>query len=100
GEVELAKVFAEEGLCSFSKAVDGERAALAEVDLVGVHLEDLLLVEARLELVRDHDLFELALLRAGRSEKEAPRELHGERRAAAGPPFVEGIDDSAFEQTR
>ena len=30
------------------------------VDLVGVHLEDLLLIEAGFELVRDHDLGDLA----------------------------------------
>ncbi len=52
GEVELAEVFAEEGLGGFAEAVDGEGAALAEVDLVGVHLEDLLLGEARLRAGR------------------------------------------------
>ncbi len=54
--VELAEVFAEEGLGGFAEAVDGEAAALAEVDLVGVHLEDLLLVEAGFELEGDDDL--------------------------------------------
>ena len=46
------EVLAEEGLRGFAEAVDGEGAALAEVDLVGVHLEDLLLVEARLRAGR------------------------------------------------
>ena len=36
-------------------------AALAEVDLVGVHLEDLLLGEAMFELKGDDDLDQLAL---------------------------------------
>jgi hypothetical protein len=61
GEVELAEVLAEEGLRGLAEAVDGVAAALAEVDLVGVHLEDLLLVEAGLELEGDHELGELAL---------------------------------------
>ena len=56
GEIELAEVFAEVGLGGFAEAVDGEAAALAEVDLVGVHLEDLLLVEAGFELEADDDL--------------------------------------------
>ena len=53
GEIELAEVFAEVGLGGLTEAVDGVGAALAEVDLVGVHLEDLLLVEARFELEGD-----------------------------------------------
>ena len=49
------------GLGGFAEAVDGEGAALAEVHLVGVHLEDLLLGEARFELEGDHDFGDLAL---------------------------------------
>ena len=52
GEIELAKIFAEVGLRGFAESVDGEAAALPEVDLVGVHLEDLLLVEAVLRAGR------------------------------------------------
>ena len=73
GEVELLEVFAEEGLCGFAEAVDVVAAAVAEVDLVGVHLEDLLLVEARFELEGDHDFGELALEVLVRREEEAAR---------------------------
>ena len=59
--VELAQVLAEVGLRGLAEAVDGIAAALAEVDLVGVHLEDLLLVEAGLELEGDQNLDQLAL---------------------------------------
>ena len=52
GRFELAEVFAEVGLCGFAEAVDLVAAALAEVDLVGVHVEDLLLAEARLRAER------------------------------------------------
>ncbi len=83
GEVELAERLAEEGLGGFAEAVDGVAAALAEVDLVGVHLEDLLLVEASFELEGDHDLAELALDLLFRREEEAAGELLGESGAAA-----------------
>ena len=82
GEIELAHILAEVGLDGLAEAVDGEAAALPEVDLVGIHLEDLLLGEAMLELKGDDDLDELALEAALRSEEEAARQLHGERRAA------------------
>jgi hypothetical protein len=45
GQIELAHILAEVGLRGLAEAVDGKAAALAEVDLVGVHLEDLLLVK-------------------------------------------------------
>ena len=57
----MLDVLAEVGARCFAKAVDGETAALAQVDLVGVHLEELLFVEAVLELEGDHDLDNLAL---------------------------------------
>ena len=56
GGVELLQVLAEEALGGLAEAIDGERAALAEVDLVGVHVEDLLLGEAGFELEGDEDL--------------------------------------------
>ncbi len=83
GEIELAEVFAEVGLGGLAEAVDGEGATLAEADLVGVHLEDLLLGEAALEMEGDEDLDELALEAALGREKDAARELHGEGGAAA-----------------
>ena len=46
GEVELLEIFSEEGLGGFAETVDGVAAALTEIDLVGVHLEDLLFVKA------------------------------------------------------
>ena len=79
GQVELAHVLAEVGLRGFAKAIDGEAAALPHGNLVGVHLEDLLLVEAMLKLEGDDDLDDLALDALLGGEKEAARELHGER---------------------
>ena len=63
GKVELANVFAEVGLGGLAKAVDGEAAALAQGDLVGVHREDLLLREAVLELEGDAIWMILRLMR-------------------------------------
>ncbi len=77
-EVELTEVFAEEGLGGLAEAVDGVAAALAEVDLIGVHLEDLFLVEAMLELEGDHDLAEFASDLLFRREEESAGELLGE----------------------
>ena len=83
GGVEVAEVLAEEGLGGLAEAVDGEGATLAEVDLVGVHLENLLLGEAIFELEGDHDFAEFArVLFLGR-EKETACELLGEGGAAA-----------------
>ena len=82
GEIELAHVLAEVGLRGFAESVDREAAALPEVDLVGVHLEDLLLAEAVFELEGDDDLDDLALDALFGSEEEAARQLHGERGAA------------------
>ena len=96
GGVELREVLAEEGLGGFAEAVDGEAAALAEVDLVGVHLEDLLLGEAGFELEGDEDLNELALDALLGREEEAARELHGKRGAAALLVVADDVFDGAL----
>ncbi len=83
-QIELPEGLAEVGFRGLTEAVDGEAAALAEVDLVGVHLEDLLLVEARFELVRDHDFGDFAGVGLLRAEKEAAGKLLGQGGAAAG----------------
>ncbi len=59
-QVELTKVFAKVGLGSLAKAVDGVRAALADIDLIRIHLEDLRLAEASLELERNHQFSDFA----------------------------------------
>ncbi len=88
GGVDLFEVFVEECLRRLAEAVDVVAAAVAQIDLVGVHLEDLLLGEAGLELEGDEDLDELALDAALGREEDAARELHGERGAAARPAPV------------
>src|SRR5207249_246863 len=83
----------------FTDSVDLIAAAVAEVHLVGVHLEDLLLVEAGFELERDEDLDHLPLEALLRREKEILRQLLRERRAAAGFVVREEVCDSAFGDT-
>ena len=56
GERDVADVLAEEDARGLADAVDLERPALAEHDVVQVELEDLVLREARLEDQR-HELF-------------------------------------------
>ena len=78
GEVKLANILAEVGLGGLAEAVDAERSLLAERDLVGVHLEDLLLGVAVLQLEGDGDFDELALDVARRRQEDAARKLHGQ----------------------
>ena len=86
GEIQLLHVFAEIGLRRLAKAVDGKASLLPQGDLIGIDLEDLLLVKAVLQLKGDGDLDDLALqLLLGRKEKAA-RELHGKRGTALPPP--------------
>src|SRR6202012_2071983 len=80
-EIELADILAEEGLGGLAKAIDGEAAALAEGDLVGVHLEDLLLGEAVFQLEGDDDLQEFAAEGLLGGEEDLLGELHLEGRA-------------------
>ncbi len=96
GEIQLAEIFTEVGLGGFAEAVDGEAAALAEVDLVGVHLEDLLLVEAGFELEADDDLAELAGDALLWREEEAAGQLLGECGSAAGHMTGDDIHDRAL----
>ena len=56
--------------------------ALAEVDLVEVHLEDLVLRVVALDLDRERDLLELARQRALVGEEQVAGELLGDRAAA------------------
>ena len=82
--VRSSQVAPEPELGSRGDAVDRLRAALAEVDLVEVGLEDRALVVARLDQQRVQDLVELAgerLLLAD-AEQAAARELLGQRAGA------------------
>ncbi len=83
-EVQVANVFAEISQRGFAEAVNGKAAAVAQVDFVGVELENLLLVEAAFQLKRDHQFGELAPQGALAREKEAARQLLGERACALG----------------
>ncbi len=42
-KAELTHILAKEGLRGFAKSVDRKAAPLSEIDLVGIHLEDLFL---------------------------------------------------------
>ena len=66
-------------------AVDGAVAVLAEVDLVEVGLEDLLLAVVQLEQHRHAELGELALQRALGREEEVLHQLLRQRAAALEP---------------
>src|SRR5271157_1592114 len=79
GQIELAYVLAKVDLGCLAETVDGEAAALAHRDLVGVHLEDLLLVEAMFELEGNDDLGDFVSNRACVGDDEQLRQLHRQR---------------------
>ena len=82
GQVELPYILAEIRLRRLAESVDRETPLLPERNLIGVHLEDLLLVEPALQLEGDDDLDQLALDPLLRSQEEAARQLHRQRRTA------------------
>ncbi len=79
---QVLDVLVEVGARCLAHSHDAEGAALAQGNLVGIHLEDALLGELLLQVHGDHHLGQLALHGLLRSQEEAARELHGERRAA------------------
>ena len=99
GSIEAAEVFAEECLRSLAKPVDREAAALTEIDLIGIHLEDLLLAKPRFELERNHDLAELAGEFFLRTKEEPAGELHRQRRSTAFLLVREDILHAALDHT-
>ncbi len=96
GEVKLREVFAEESLRGFADAIDLVAAAMDEVHLVGVHGEDLRLVEAGFELKGDHEFGDFAGEFFVGAEEEALGELLGEGGAAAVFAVSENVLDAAF----
>ncbi len=79
---EIVKVLVEVGPCSFGEAVDRVRAALAQVHLVGVEREDLLLAQLLFQFDGDQHLGQLALYGLLWTQEEHARDLHGDRRAS------------------
>src|SRR5690348_4559328 len=95
----VADVFIEIGKRAFGKAVNGEAAAIAEVNLVGVELENLLLIEAMLEFDGDDGLGQLTAPSAFGGKEEAARELHGEGAGALSDAFAAEIGLGGSEDT-
>ncbi len=61
GRGEVFQIFVEIGLRCLGKAADGERTALAQIDAIGIELENLLLAELLLHLQRNQHLRQFAL---------------------------------------
>src|SRR5947209_20598668 len=72
-------------------AVDGAVAVLAEVDLVEIRLEDLVLLVVDLQQHRHHQLGDLALERALRAEEEVLHQLLREGAPALEPPQADEV---------
>ena len=78
GQAELLERLAVVGARGGGKAV----GALAEEDLVDVELEDLVLAEVLLDLQRQQDLVQLAVVGLLARQEEVARHLHGDGRCA------------------
>ena len=92
-EGELADVFAEVGLGGLSESADGEAAAIAEIDFVGIELENLLFGEALVDFDSHQHFFYFAAPFALGGEEKAAGHLHVNGAGAlgfladgAGPP--------------
>ena len=83
--VDLAEILAEKDFGRLAEAVDAEGAARAQVDLVGVILEDLLLAELLLELQGDDDLGRLGGPALVLLQEEVLGQLHAQRGGAFAP---------------
>src|ERR1700683_3132680 len=84
GDVEVANILAEVGLGGFAASANCEGAAIAEVSLVGVESEDLLLGEALIELEGDQSFFDFAAPDTLGGEKEGAGNLHVDGGGALG----------------
>ena len=77
-EREITRALVEIKLRGRFEAID----AVAKIDLIAIHGEDLLLGESPLDLQREHDLLEFAPEGAVLREEKIARELHGQRGSA------------------
>ncbi len=92
GERQLPQIFSEVGHAGFGKSANAKTSAVAQVDFIGVQLEDLLLVEALLEFDGNHGFGQLAAPGTIGREEEGARHLHGDGAGAlvvrTGMPYV------------
>src|ERR1700686_1104068 len=84
----FAKKLVKVSVRSLAKPVNRKTSAVAEIDFVGVQLENLLLAEAVLALQGHHGFGNFAPIRPIRVEKETARHLHRNRAAALNASFV------------
>src|SRR5882672_9535039 len=75
---QLAQVLAEVGFAGFGESPDAEAAAIAEVDLVRIHLKNALLAEALLQFEGEHRFGKLSPPGAIGRKKISTRDLHGD----------------------
>ena len=88
---DIANIFIEVGQRSFGKAMNGEAAAIPEVDLIGVEFENLLLGKTVLEFESHHGFRDLAAPGPLRGKEKAPRQLHGQGAGTLGDPLMAHI---------
>src|ERR1700739_1895202 len=82
-QIQLLNILAKVRLCGLAESINREAAALAQVDLVRVRLENLFLREAMFQVKGHEDLRDLVLDGAGVGEEQELRQLHGKGGSAA-----------------
>ncbi len=92
----MGQIFSEENLRRLAEAVDLVAAAMAQVHLVRIHLEDLLLGEAVLQLKGDQNFDHLSLDALLRREKEILRQLLRKSRTSACLAMADHVGECAF----
>ena len=83
-QCQLADVFSKIGLRRFTETTDVERAPAAEIDLIAVKLEYLLLVELLFQFQRDQELSRLAPPAFVIVQPETTGDLHAQSRSTLG----------------
>ena len=75
---QLPQILSEVSDTGLGKSAYAKTPAVAQINFVGIQLEDLLLVEALLQLDGNHGFGQFPPPIALRREKERPRHLHGD----------------------
>ena len=83
-----------------AKAADGEGTALAQINAIGIELENLLLAELLLHFDGNQHLRQFALDRFLRSQEELPGKLHGDGGAALLVAAVDYVNPGGLGQAQ
>src|SRR5581483_3699067 len=87
----LAEILSEIHLRALAESVNAEAALIAEINRVGVILENLLLGQLLLELHRDQSFRDFSAPAALRAQPQRARQLLADRGSSLQPPRIEDV---------